>query len=199
MRRPKRPARPSLVVLAGPNGAGESTLAPRLLKGALGVSEFVDADVIARGISAFDPERAAFAAGRAMLARVRALAEQRVSFGFETTLASRSFAPWIARLEKAGYEVHLLSLALPAAEVAVRRVAERVRMGGHSVPETTVRRRYRAGLQNFFRLYRVLATSWRVYENSGAVAPRLVAARRADVVTRITDRRAWEALQAKAR
>ena len=105
------------------------------------MSEFVDADVIARGISAFDPERAAFAAGRVMLARVRALAGQRVSFGFETTLASRSFAPWIATLKRAGYEVHLVFLALPAAEVAVRRVAERVRMGGHSVPETTVRRR----------------------------------------------------------
>ncbi len=194
-----RPARPSLVVLAGPNGAGKSTLAPRLLKGALGVSEFVDADVIARGISGFDPERAAFAAGRVMLARLRALAERRVSFGFETTLASRSFSPWIARLKRAGYEVHLVFLALPAAEVAVRRVAERVRMGGHSVPEATVRRRYRAGLQNFFGLYRVLTTSWRVYDNSGAAAPRLVAAGRADVVTRITDRKAWERLQAKAR
>jgi len=194
-----RPARPSLVVLAGPNGAGKSTLAPRLLKGALGVSEFVDADVIARGISGFDPERAAFAAGRVMLARLRALAERRVSFGFETTLASRSFSPWIARLKRAGYEVHLVFLALPAAEVAVRRVAERVRMGGHSVPKATVRRRYRAGLQNFFGLYRVLTTSWRVYDNSGAAAPRLVAAGRADVVTRITDRKAWERLQAKAR
>jgi predicted ABC-type ATPase len=90
VRRSKRPARPSLVVLAGPNGAGKSTLAPRLLKGALDVSEFVDADVIARGISGFDPERAAFAAGRVMPARLRALAGRRVSFAFETTLASRS-------------------------------------------------------------------------------------------------------------
>jgi len=169
------------------------------LKGALGVSEFVDADVIARGISGFDPERAAFAAGRVMLTRLRALAGQRVSFGFETTLASRSFAPWIARLKRAGYEVHLVFLALPAAEVAVRRVAERVRVGGHSVPKATVRRRYRAGLRNFFGLYRVLATSWRVYDNSGSVAPRLIASGRADVVTRITDRNAWERLQAKAR
>lgn len=195
----RRGARPSLVVLAGPNGAGKSTLAPRLLKGALGVSEFVDADVIARGISGFDPERAAFAAGRVMLARVRALAEQRVSFGFETTLASRSFAPWIARLKRASYDVHLVFLSLPAADVAVRRVAERVRMGGHSVPEVTVRRRYRAGLRNFFRLYQTLATSWRVYDNSGASAPRLVAAGRGDVVTRVSDREAWERLQARTR
>jgi predicted ABC-type ATPase len=122
-----------------------------------------------------------------------------VSFGFETTLASRSFAPWIARLKRAGYEVHLVFLALPAADVAVRRVAERVRMGGHSVPDMTVRRRYGAGLQNFFRLYRSMATSWRVYDNSGAVAPRLVAAGRGDMVTRVSDREAWERFQAKAR
>jgi predicted ABC-type ATPase len=195
----RRPGRPSLVILAGPNGAGKSTLAPKLLKGALNVSEFVDADTIARGMSGFNPDRVAFAAGRVMLARIRELAEQRVSFGFETTLASRSFAPWIARLKNAGYEVHLLFLALPEADVAVRRVAERVRMGGHGVPELTVRRRYRAGLRNFLRLYRTLATSWRVYDNSGASGPRLVAAGRGEAVTRTSDREAWERLQARAR
>jgi predicted ABC-type ATPase len=194
----RRRGRPSLVVLAGPNRAGKSTLAPRLLKGALGVSEFVDADVIARGISGFEPERAAFAAGRVMLARVRALAEQRASFGFETTLASRSFAPWLANLKSAGYAVHLVFLSLPAPDMAVRRVAERVRMGGHSVPEVTVVRRYRTGLQNFFRLYRRLATTWRVYDNAGKTGPRLIAGGRGDVVTRVSDLAAWERLQARA-
>ena len=90
--------RPSVVVLAGPNGAGKSTVAPALLQGALGIDEFVNADVIARGLSAFDPESAAIAAGRVMLARLHELAEQRVSFAFETTLASRSFALWLRRL-----------------------------------------------------------------------------------------------------
>ena len=84
-------ARPNLVILAGPNGAGKSTAAPELLQGALGVNEFVNADVIARGLSAFDPDSAAIGAGRVMLSRVRELAEQRVSFAFETTLASRTF------------------------------------------------------------------------------------------------------------
>ena len=84
--------RPSVVILAGPNGAGKSTVAPALLHGTLAVNEFVDADVIARGLSAFDPESVAIAAGRVMLARLRELAGQRVSFAFETTLASRTFA-----------------------------------------------------------------------------------------------------------
>lgn len=190
--------RPSLVIIGGPNGAGKSTLAPGLLKGTLDVSEFVDADVIARGLSGFEPERVAFAAGRVMLARLRELAERRVSFGFETTLASRSFAPWIVQLESLGYDFHVVFLSLPDAEVAVRRVAERVRMGGHSVPDTTIRRRYLAGLRNFFDLYRALATSWRVYDNSSEAAPRLLAAGRDDVVTRVGDRRGWMALQARA-
>src|SRR5438067_1153061 len=94
---------PNVVILAGPNGAGKSTAAPALLKGALRVSEFVNADVIARGLSAFEPERAAIAAGRIMLARLDDLAKQRASFAFQTTLASRSFAPWLRRLTASGY------------------------------------------------------------------------------------------------
>lgn len=97
---------PIVVVLAGPNGAGKSTTAPALLQGALGVTEFVDADVIAGGLSAFNAEGAAIAAGRVMLARLKTLARQRVSFAFETTLASRSFAPWLAELKATGYAVH---------------------------------------------------------------------------------------------
>jgi predicted ABC-type ATPase len=125
--------RPSVVILAGPNGAGKSTVAPALLQGALAVNEFVNADVIARGLSAFDPESAAIAAGRVMLTRIRELAEQRVNFAFETTLASRSFAPWLRELRASGYEIHILFLWLPSADFALDRVAERVRAGGHDV------------------------------------------------------------------
>ena len=126
--------RPSVVILAGPNGAGKSTVAPALLHGALAVDEFVNADVIASGLSAFDPDSAAIAAGRVMLARIRELASQRVNFAFETTLASRSFAPWLRQLVTSGYSAHLVFLWLPSADFAVDRVAERVRTGGHNVP-----------------------------------------------------------------
>lgn len=167
---------PIVVVIAGPNGAGKSTVARDLLWGALGVVEFVDADQIARGLSAFNAESAAIAAGRVMLTRLRELARERVSFAFETTLASRSFARWLHGLKASGYAVHLFFLWLPSADLAVARVAQRVRAGGHGVPETTVRRRYAAGLQNFFRLYKDLAASWRAYDASGE-SPRLIAAR----------------------
>lgn len=133
--------RPSIVILAGPNGAGKSTAAPELLQEELAVSEFVNADVIARGLSAFDPDRAAMAAGRVMLARLNELARQRESFAFETTLASRSFAPQLADLRASGYAVHLFLLWLSSADLAVQRVAHRVRSGGHDVPADTIRRR----------------------------------------------------------
>jgi len=142
-------ARPSVVILAGPNGAGKSTTAPLLLQGALGVTEFVNADEIARGLSGFNPQGAAIAAGRVMLARIRDLGAQRVSFAFETTLASRSFAPWLKKLTRSGYAVHLVFLWLPSDDLALARVADRVRRGGHDVPAPTVRRRYRSGIRNF--------------------------------------------------
>ena len=117
--------RPSVIILAGPNGAGKSTAASSLLQGTLGVDEFVNADDIARELSPGDVDRVAIAAGRVMLTRLRQLAGKRVSFAFETTLASRSFAPWIEDLRRDGYSVHILFLWLPSAEFAIERVAHR--------------------------------------------------------------------------
>ena len=166
---------PHLIIIAGPNGAGKSTTAPALLQGALGVTEFVNADVIAQGLSAFNPERAAFHAGRVMLERMQQLAREHENFAFETTLASRTFAHWIVSLKQTGYAFHLLFLWLPSPEFAIARVAERVRMGGHNVPEETIERRYHAGLKNFFNLYRPLADSWYFYDNSQGGDPILLA------------------------
>jgi predicted ABC-type ATPase len=159
--------RPSVVILAGPNGAGKSTAAPALLQGALAVNEFVNADVIARGLSAFDPDAVAIAAGRVMLVRLRELAVQRNSFAFETTLASRTFAPWLRNLAASGYDIHLVFLWLSSAELAIERVADRVRNGGHNIPVEVVRRRYLAGIRNFFSLYQSLTTTWVIYNSSG--------------------------------
>ncbi|MBI3448915.1 MAG: AAA family ATPase [Acidobacteria bacterium] len=186
-----RPDSPHIVLICGPNGAGKSTLAPRLLTGALRVKEFVNADVVARGLSAFQPEEVSLAAGRIMLGRLRELARQRASFAFETTLASRSFAPWISRLKASGYAFHLLFLWLPDDDLAVSRVAGRARHGGHRVAEDVIRRRYRAGLSNFFTLYQPLASKWRVYDNSLAAGPRLIASGRGSAVRRVVDRRTW--------
>jgi predicted ABC-type ATPase len=183
---------PHIVILAGPNGAGKSTTAPRLLKGALGVAEFVNADTIAQGLSAFAPEEAALLAGRIMLERARDLAERRVDFAFETTLASRSLVAGIRQLcDVGGYRVHLLFLWLSDAETAVARVRERVRAGGHNVPEETIRRRYDRGLQNFIALYQPLVTTWRVYDNSREAGPSLVASGGRRLQVRVRDAATW--------
>jgi predicted ABC-type ATPase len=189
------PKQPYVVVVAGPNGAGKSTTARHLLRDTLEVSEFVNADDIAAGLSVFRPETVAVSAGRIMLARMRQLAAARADFAFETTLASRSLAPWLAELKRGGYRVHILFLWLRSADVAVSRVAERVRYGGHGVPEAVVRRRYASGLVNFFRLYCPLADSWQLFDNSETGAFRQVAAGRGGAVRVLGDHEIWRQLK----
>jgi len=186
---------PQVIILAGPNGAGKSTAAPQLLVDELGVTEFVNADIIARGLSGFSPELVAIRAGRILLERIHELAGQRSSFAFETTLASRSFVPFISHLKAEGYTFRLHFLWLPSPEMALHRVAERSRSGGHSVPETTVRRRYISGIANFFRLYMPLADRWSLFDNSGDAGPRLIASGTLQAGTTITDSAKWSEIQ----
>ena len=167
--------KPQVVIIAGPNGAGKSTLAPVLLRDTFGLLEFVNADTISAGLSAFNAEAVALAAGRVMRARVRELADNKQSFAFESTLATRSYASWLRDLKRAGYEFHLLFLWLSTSDLAIQRVSDRVRRGGHSVSESIVRRRYGRGLDNLFELYSPLADTWAVYDNSGNRSPLLVA------------------------
>ncbi len=185
---------PYVIVIAGPNGAGKSTAAPDILQGAMSVTEFVNADVIARGLSAFDPEGAAVSAGKVMLRRLDELAEARVSFAFETTLASRTFARFIGRLRTpagGGYRFHLAYFWLPGAEMAVARVAQRVRTKGHHVPDDVVRRRYARGLWNFLHLYRPITDSWRLYNGTSPTGPVLIAEAQADQV-QVYDADLWD-------
>jgi len=185
---------PLIVVIAGPNGAGKSTAAPMLLREALAVDEFVNADTIALGLSAFRAEQAAVAAGRVMLARLHTLAQSRDSFAFETTLASRSFAPWLRVRRTEGFRVHLAFLSLPTVELAIARVRERVRLGGHDVPEPVIRRRYIAGLRTFFTLYRNIADEWQMLDNSDAMGPRLIASSHIGSPPAIVDEHGWHRL-----
>jgi predicted ABC-type ATPase len=163
---------PSVIVIGGPNGAGKTTVATRLLP-ALGIRHFVNADDIARGLSAFAPESVAIEAGRFMLHRIDELVSRGESFAFESTLAARSFAVLLRGLARSGYRVHVVYLWLLDPDLAVSRVAERVRRGGHAIQEDVVRRRYRTGLANFFGLYQQVATSWVLYDNSEGVRVRI--------------------------
>lgn len=155
-----------MLVVGGPNGAGKTTSASVLLPEELKIRQFVNADAIAVGLAAFAPETAALQAGRIMLARLDELAAQRASFAFETTLASRSFAPFLRRLQTTGYTAHVYYVWLQSPDLFVQRVAARVRRGGHHVPEDVIRRRYARGLRNFFESYQPLADSWVVCDNT---------------------------------
>ena len=170
--RPAKPRQPTVVVIAGPNGAGKSTAAPFLLKQALGILEFVNADQIASGLSAYSPETVSFEAGRIMLKRLHELAKANVSFAVESTLSSRTFALFLSRCKAQGYKVQIFYVALPSAELAVNRVALRVKLGGHNIPQADVERRFQRSLHNLFTLYMPLADRWTVLDNaSGTLKP----------------------------
>jgi len=136
----KKPA-PRVIVFAGPNGAGKTTHAEPILR-TLGISTFVNADFIARGLSGRNTESVAFEAGRIMLRRLQQLARDREDFSFESTLSSRTFAPFLRELKQQGYGVSLFYFSLKSAALAVRRVKLRVRLGGHDVPADIVKRRF---------------------------------------------------------
>jgi predicted ABC-type ATPase len=118
-----------MIIIAGPNGAGKTTMAPALLKDTLHVDDFVNADVIAEGLCAFQPEKQGILAGRIMLKRIHSLAENGANFAFETTLASRSFSTWMPQLKNQGYQFHLIFFWLENVELAISRVKERVKLG----------------------------------------------------------------------
>ena len=185
-------ARPSVVIIGGPNGAGKSTAGPPLLRDLLGIRTFVNADRIAEGLAAYNPEAVAFSAGRIMLERIGDLILKRETFAFETTLAARTFAPRIRKCLAAGYDFHLVYLWLPSAAFAIDRVAARVMLGGHGVPPATIKRRYKAGLRNFFGLYRSMATSWRIYDTSQCGTPRLIANGARNGIMNIRDADGWK-------
>jgi predicted ABC-type ATPase len=186
---------PLAVALAGPNGAGKSTCVPYLLKRALAVHDFVNADTIAEGLSAYRPETAAITAGRVMLERLRTLAGLHRDFGFETTLSGRAHARSLREHQAAGYRTHLIFLSLPSADLAVARVADRVRRGGHHVPDAVVRRRFVAGLRNLFSVYMHAVDAWTVFDNADVVSPRLIASRAFGASTVVVDVEAWNFLK----
>lgn len=159
---------PSVFVIAGPNGAGKTTFARKFLPAYADCRNFINADLIAQGVSPFRPEAAALRAGRLMLEEIKLAVKHRESFGFETTLAGRGHLNLIGRLKKSGYEVHFFFLWLPAVELALTRVKTRVIEGGHDVPETVVRRRFNRSIRNFLLSYRSLGDSWTLLDNSGA-------------------------------
>ncbi|MBA2619566.1 MAG: zeta toxin family protein [Acidobacteria bacterium] len=188
---------PHVIVIAGANGAGKSTVAPYLLRDTLGVSEFVNADTLAQGLSAFAPETAAISAEKIMLRRIDELAESNRDFAFETTLSTRSFVPRLGKMRENGYELTLFFLWLADADLALRRVAERDRRGGHDIPKTTIERRYEKGLRNFFALYQPIAGNWLFYDNSEKENLRLIAKGESFKIEEVFQKKVWQNLKQK--
>ncbi len=177
-----------LLVIAGPNGAGKTTFSRRYLQFAGAEIPFVNGDEIAAGLNSEAPEAAAQQAGRIALKRMESYAAQRMDFAFETTLSGRSYARRLIRWREHGYRIGMVYLRLPSAQHVVRRVARRVREGGHDIPEPVARRRFERSWRNFVELYRPIADEWLVYDTSSRSPTLVAASERADILPLIPDR-----------
>ena len=155
-----------IIIIAGPNGAGKTTFAKEYLPQAAGGKPFVNADHIAAAMSPDNPESVAIRAGKVMLATIDQLAEQGENFILETTLSGRGYVKRIAKWRASGYHVELNFLSLPSPEDSIRRVAQRVRHGGHNIPPEVIRRRFHAGLENFEKIYCKCVDSWKFFDNT---------------------------------
>ncbi len=136
--------------------------------------EFVNADEIAKGLSPFNPSSVAIEAGRLMLKRIDELLKAGISFSVETTLSTRSYVNLIRQAQDQGYSVSLIYFWLNSPELAIERVKQRVANGGHDVPASVIRRRYRSGLVNFFLIYMPSVDYWMLVDNSDT--PRVIVA-----------------------
>jgi predicted ABC-type ATPase len=185
----------NLYVIAGPNGAGKTTFAKEFLPHFAHCEEFVNADLIATGLSPFDPGAVAMQAGRLVVTRIRELVRDKHDFGFETTLSGRAYLRLLKNAKKRGFRLRLFFLWLPDENLAVKRVADRVRQGGHNVPELDIRRRYGRGLINFWTLYRPLIQDWVFFDNSQQI-PRVILYGQ-ETGYNVVDLAAWEGLKRK--
>ncbi len=186
---------PQIVVIGGPNGAGKSTVAARLIPPTM---EFVNADEIAKTLADTVTDAVNVQAGRLMLRRLDELEAARADIAVETTLASRSLAPRIQRLCQRGYVFSLFYVWVPDVEMSAARVASRVRMGGHHIPEQVIRRRYKGGLRNFFNIYQPIADIWGFYQNTNFGQPDIVAEGSREGRIQIEDLALWLRIQEEA-
>jgi len=167
------PNRPVVYAIAGPNGAGKTTFAREFLPDAR-VMEFLNADLLAAGLSPLQPGAMAVRSARLVLSRWAELVKMRRDFAFETTLSGKTYAGMLGSARATGYHVRLCYLWLPSVNMSLRRVRQRVRKGGHNVPEADLRRRFLPSLRNLFHLYLPLADEALLY-NAAGNPPRLVA------------------------
>lgn len=186
--------KPRVLLIGGPNGAGKTTFSSRLLP-LLGISHFVNADEIAKGLNPQDPESVGIEAGREMLNQIKEFRRLKTSFAFESTLASRSFARTLRDCHESDFETILVYVWVSSPSVSVERVAHRVASGGHNVPRDDVIRRWHRSARNLFELYLPVSHVWRVWLNRDTNGYLPVAAGALEKVTSVWDAETWSALQ----
>ena len=162
----------NLYIIAGPYGSGKTTFAKKFLPKYC--THFINADLIAQGLSPFSPVVAAMKAGRLVLQEIEEMSGKGISFAFETTLSGKTYLSLLNKLKNKGYRIHLFFLWIPNSNLALERIKDRVASGGHDVPAVDVRRRFRRSIDNFFKVYEPLLDTWMLYDNSES-EPRLVA------------------------
>lgn len=164
----------NIYIIAGPNGSGKTTFAKEFLPDYAKCLHFVNADLIAQGLSPFSPQIAAMKAGRLVLEQLHELAKKNLDFAFETTLAGKTYVNYLKEMKRRSYRIHLFFLWIPSEKLALQRIKDRVAEGGHDVPAEDVRRRFARSIRNFLQLYRPLLDSWMLFDNSGRI-PKLIA------------------------
>lgn len=184
-----------ILMIAGPNGAGKTTTALSVLKQHLDVYEFINADEIARGLAPLHPSSMNLMAGKLMIKRLRDLLFAEKSFAFETTAAGINYLKYIKQAKQVGYEFRLMFLWLSDADLAVKRVAQRVSQGGHHIPENDIRRRYVQGIQYLMKHYLPQADSALILDNSDANSQKLIAEKNAQDGLVVQDQKIWEILE----
>ena len=185
---------PNLYVISGCNGAGKTTASYTVLPEILDCEEFINADEIARGLSPFNPDKAAIEAGRIMLSKIDEFIKNSLDFAFETTLSTKSYLHTIKEGKENGYEVTLLFFWLDSVELAIERVKTRVAEGGHGIPEKVIRRRYYSGIKNLFDLYIPVCDYWMITNNSNPNLE-LIAEGNYETITKIENNRIFELIK----
>ncbi len=181
-------------IIAGPNGAGKTTFATEFLPLYANCRNFINADLIANGLSPFDPDAGMLHAGRMVLERIAEFTQARTDFAFETTLSGRSYVPLLRGVKKAGFRLHLFYLWIPGPDLALLRIRDRVENGGHNVPERDVRRRFGRSLGNLFTLYRPLLDTLHFFDNASDT-PRLIFKDEGGQTAAVNDARLYEQLR----
>jgi predicted ABC-type ATPase len=169
----------NVYIIAGPNGSGKTTFAREFLPNYAKCPNFVNADLIAQGLSPFLPRQVAIKAGKLVLQQIKEFMDRNVDFGFETTLSGKTHIKLFQSLKEKGYKLHLFFLWIPTSELALARIKDRVAEGGHDVPVEDVKRRFKRSTEKFFKEYRPLVDKWVLFNNEGA-PPQIIAKKQND-------------------